>query len=84
MTILKWIKAGKQRYVSECGRFAIISHSLTSRPDWTLHDHQRRDACQPIYNWSEGCVTLASAKRKAQRIVNKEQSQCSSVSPRTT
>ena len=68
---LKWARSVTD-YVSSCGRFRIINHSLTSKPKWILHDTARPDALLPQYGWTCHCLTLRSAKKTAQRIVDNE------------
>ena len=69
MADIVWVKDGKA-YRSACGRFSIRNTSRTTRAAWTLFDNARRDACCPQYAWSSSAGTLATARRKAARILD--------------
>ena len=76
MNTIKWIGKGSGKgrwYVSECGRFRIANHSLTTRKQWILFDSNRTDPMFPGPSvWNQYVTTLESGKRYAEVILRKE------------
>jgi hypothetical protein len=68
---MKWTRRSGG-YASECGRFKIRNVSMTTRARWVLFDTHKKDAVLSgeNYDWSIGVTTLASGKRKAEKLAN--------------
>ena len=73
---IQWYRLMAGDYVSTCGRFAIVRRRYgcgLKGFTWLVTDRHRQDTLQPQYKAHRACTTLASAKKNAQRSLEKDQ-----------